>query len=157
VKQLQQQAEANAERLAQISQQAAEERKQLDESFIAQLAAEGLHNENWLKIQDARQKASLALFDEWWGGVNKRFAEQGPMPQMGPLPQASGWLTDFNGGRSQPAASFPTGFNQVMGGGTRSVSISEGAIQIYGAPGQSEEMIARLVREEMITLLEWAQ
>jgi hypothetical protein len=149
----------HAERLAQISRQAAEERKQLDESFMAQLSAEGVHNEQYLALQAAKQKASLALFDQWWSDIEKRFAVQGPQAQMGPLPQASGWLTDFNGGRTQPAAAgFPTSFADAASRAAgRSVTFGAGAIVVNAAMGQSEEMVARLVREEMIALLEGAQ
>jgi hypothetical protein len=148
----------HAQRLAQISRQAAEERKQLDESFMAQLAAEGVHNAQYLALQEAKQKASLALFDQWWSDIEKRFAVQGPQPaSQGPqLP--GGWLTDFNGGRTQPAAGFPTSFADAASRAAgRSVTFGEGSIVVNAAMGQSEEMVARLVRDEMIALLEGAQ
>jgi hypothetical protein len=119
-----------------------------------------VHNEQSLALQAAKQKASLALFDQWWGDIEKRFAVQGPQPaSQGPqLP--GGWLTDFNGGRTQPAAAagFPTSFADAASRAAgRSVTFGAGSIVVNAAMGQSEEMVARLVREEMIALLEGAQ
>lgn len=154
-----QQAQAAADyqqRLADMATQAAEERKQLDEAFMAELEAAGVHNEQYLALQKAKQDASLALFDSWWDGVNKRLAVQGPQAAtQGPQAQ-TGWLTDFNGGRTQPAGGFPTSFAQ-MSPSVRSVTVEAGAITVNAAAGQSEEMIARQVREELIALLEGVQ
>lgn len=153
-RQLQQQATAQAERLAQIDRQAAMERAALDEAFLAQLADAGVYNDNWLKMQQARQASSLALFDQWWEGIQQRFgtAVQGPSP--GPQ-----WLSDFAGGQSSapatlPApASFPTGF--VLP--NRTVNIAAGAVVVNAAPGQSEEEIGNIVERRLVGLLEGVQ
>jgi hypothetical protein len=159
-RQLQQQDAAHAERLAQISSQAAQERAQLDEAFMAQLADAGVYNENWMTLQQAKQAESLALFDAWWGAINQRFGER----PIGPLPaESSGWLTDFAGGRSawptgEVAPVAPaSGGGGTRGFGSRTVNVQSGAIQIYATPAQSEADVARMVRDEMIALLEGVQ
>ncbi len=155
-RQLEQMATAQAERMAQIDRQAAQERQALDEQFQLQLQSLGIYNEQWLKIQQAKEKASLAMFDRWWDGINKRFAVQGPAPRpIGPQPQP-GFLTDFAGGRAAPAGQFPSSFNQLLSGvqASRAVTIAEGAITVNAAAGQDEAEVARLVRDEMTALLE---
>lgn len=153
-RQLQQQDTAHAERLAQISSQAAQERVALDEAFLAQLAAEGVHNENWLALQKSKQDASLALFDSWWSAIEQKFATQGPAAQ-----QAPGWLTDFNGGRSDWPTETPPAAPNAGGGGTRgfgarTFNVNEGAIKVYATAAQSEEQVARLVERRLLALLE---
>lgn len=159
-RQLQQQAEANAQRLAQIDQQAAEERKALDADFLAQLSALDLHNKQYIALQQAKQDQSLKLFDQWWGGVNKRFAEQGARPEWSSTASLTSGGIDMLGGRSVPIVepTFPATFNEAASRARGStVTFGEGSIQVYATPSQSEEQIARLVRDEMITLLEGAQ
>lgn len=137
---------AQAERLAQIDRQAAQERAALDESFLEQLNEAGVYRQAWLDQQKAQQEASLKLFDAWWEGIKARFPD------------------------AAPAASFPTSFadygytaNGVVapvaraaaGGSTsnRSITIAEGAIQIYPSAGMDERAVARQVRTEMERLL----
>lgn len=71
---------AHAERLAQINRQAAEERQAHHDAFQQQMADLGVQNEAWKALQDAKEKASLESFDEWWEEINKRFRFQGPDP-----------------------------------------------------------------------------
>lgn len=139
---------ANAERLAKIDEQAAKEKASLEQAFLEQLNDLGLHNADWLALQRTRQARSLALFEQFWAGIEERMK---PVIQ-GPLPQ-TGWLTDFNGG----TAPIVSGGGSSGGGGSRTVNINEGSIVIYGTAGQSESDIARLVRDELIELLEGAQ
>jgi hypothetical protein len=169
-RQLQEQATANAERLTQISEQAARERVQLDAAFRQELDSLGIHNQQWLAIQDAKQKASLKLFESWWDGVNLRFRAQGPATLQGPMPN-SGFLSSFNlppsfyttpdlaGGSTGPHTSFPSSFAEAGARRTgpapsQAVTFEEGSIVVNAAPDMDEIMLARTVRTEMITALE---
>ncbi|MCB0188523.1 MAG: hypothetical protein KDE31_29835, partial [Caldilineaceae bacterium] len=148
-RQLDEQARANAERLAQISTQAAQERAALDEDFLQQLASLNLYNQHWLDLQKAKEKESLLSFERWWDAVN----EQINATIQGPITEAEAWPTRFivpGGGAAgaAPLANFGSGTTN------RSVNIAEGAIVVNAAPGQNEAQVARLVREEMISLLE---
>lgn len=154
--QLAQMAQAQAERMAQISEQAANEKKALDEKFTEELAATGLHNENWLKIQELRQKESLKLFDEFWKEIQKRFAIQGPKTKEEAEPRAfpdsfalGGWVQ--RGGIARVHAGefvVPAAQARSMAGGmSRSVTI--GDIHVYGTPGMDEATLGRAVRREV--------
>lgn len=138
--------QANADRMAKIAEQTAKEKKELEQTFLEELNDLGLHNAAWLAIQKQRQAESLRLFQEFWDGLQSRFAVQGPAE--GPT-----WLTDFAGGRSAPvvASAAPS---TAGGGSVRTVTVQSGAIQIYATAAQSEQELARLVRDEMIALLE---
>jgi hypothetical protein len=145
--QLAQMATAQAERMAQLDAQAANEKKALDEKFTAELSAAGLHNENWKKIQDLRQAESLRSFDLWWQEINKKFAMQGPLPES--QAPATGWVTDFVGGRSRLVES-------AGGGSNRSVTVAAGAIVINASAGQNEVEIGVEVRRQLEMILEEA-
>ena len=132
---------AQAERLAQIDRQAAQERAALDESFLEQLNAAGVYRQAWLDQQKAQQEASLKLFDAWWETIKARFPD--PV-QIGPqLPSFPTSFADYGYGTTRAAA----------GGSSRSITISEGAIVVNGAPGMDERTLARQVRTEMERLL----
>ncbi len=79
-RQLQQLEQANAQRLAQINRQAAQERQLLDWNFIQQLAQEGKQSQSWLALQSQRQAASLALFNQFWSGVDAMVRSRMPSP-----------------------------------------------------------------------------
>jgi hypothetical protein len=144
--------QANADRMAKIAEQAAQEKKQLEQTFLEELNDLGLHNAAWLEIQKARQAESLALFNQFWDGLQSRFAVQGA--DTGPT-----WLTDFAGGRSAPVAPVaPVAGNAGGGGrGFGTVTVQSGAIVINASPAQSEQVLARMVRDELVALLEGVQ
>jgi hypothetical protein len=161
--QMAQMATAQAERMAAISEQEASEKKALEEKFLADMEAEGLHNEQWLKIQAERQKESLKLFDEFWKELNKRFAIQGPKTEAEtPAPAFpssfadGGWVQ--RGGMARVHAGefvVPAGQARAMAGGmARNVTI--GDINVYGVAGQSADGLAAAVRRELMAALEEA-
>ena len=141
---------AQAERLAQIDRQAAQERAALDENFLAQLNEAGIYRQAWLDQQKAQQEASLKLFDAWWEGIKARFPDA---VQQGPkLPSFPTSFADY--GYTSSGITSPAG--QAASGGSvsnRSITIAEGAISVYAAPGQDERAVARQVRTEMERLL----
>jgi len=168
--QLSQMASAQAERMAQISQQAAQEKAALDESFMAELEAAGVHNEQWLKLQKSKQDASLLLFDEWWKAMGKKFAEQGPQrpsvstsdvlrtPQAAfPTHFADGGLVRRSGMAMVHAGEvvLNQGQQRAMAGGmARNVTI--GDIVVNAAAGMDESMLAMAVRRQIVAALEEA-
>jgi len=163
-------ASAQAERMAQISQQAAQEKAALDESFMAELEAAGVHNEQWLKLQKSKQDASLLLFDEWWKAMGKKFAEQGPQrpsvstsdvlrtPQAAfPTHFADGGLVRRSGMAMVHAGEvvLNQGQQRAMAGGmARNVTI--GDIVVNAAAGMDESMLAMAVRRQIVAALEEA-
>lgn len=161
--QLAQMATAQAERMAQISTQAAQEKAALDERFMAELEAVGVHNEQYLSIQKAKQDASLKLFEDWFDEINKKFAPQGPKTEA--EAQATAWPKSFadggwvrRGGMARVHAGefvVPAGQARAMAGGmARNVTI--GDINVYGAPGMSTDGLAQAVRRELMAALEEA-
>lgn len=161
--QLSQMATAQAERMTQISTQAAQEKAALDERFMAELEAAGVHNEQYLAIQKAKQDASLLLFDDWWNEINKKFAPQGPKTEA--EAQATAWPQSFaDGGWVQRGGTavvhageyvVNAGAARAMAGGmARNVTI--GDINVYGAPGMSTDGLAAAVRRELMAALEEA-
>lgn len=150
LRQLAQMDVAQAERLAQIDRQAAQERAALDESFLAQLNEAGVYRQAWLDQQKAQQEASLKLFDAWWEGIKARFPDA---VQQGPkLPSFPTSFADY--GYTSSGITSPAG--QAASGGSvsnRSITIAEGAIQIYPPVGTDERAVARQVRTEMERLL----
>lgn len=165
--------QAHGQRLAQIDQHAAEERQQLEQEFLKQLAEKGLQNEQWKKLQDAKEKAAEDAFDKFWKHVTETFAPLGP-----PAPNAAAkgsntffpgfdtggavnktglaWLhageyvlnkgmVDYLGGASGPMA---------WGGGSKTINIADGAIQIHAGPGQSTGDIAMAVRAEIVAVFQ---
>lgn len=161
--QMAQMATAQAERMAQIDEQVAREKKSLEEKFLTELEAEGLHNKNWLTVQDLRQKESLKLFDEFWKELNKRWAIQGPKTEaQTPAPAfpssfaAGGWVQrsgmamvhqgEWVANRQTAAA--------MAGGMIRNISI--GDIYVQALPGMSEDALVVAVRRELMAALEEA-
>ena len=144
-------AQAQAERLAQIDRQAAEQRRALDESFIEELNQLGIHRDAWLREQDAQQKASLELFKQFWIEFGKLFPND-PGPIQGPRPNAfpNSWA-ELGVGSAWSARSGAA--VAASGGSTRNVSFAPGSIVVNGAAGQSEDVLARAVRREMELLL----
>lgn len=158
--QLAQMATAQAERMAQISTQAAREKAALDESFQQQLSDLGIHNEQWLKLQQAKQDASIKLFDAWWEAVNKRFAVQGPQtkaetPSAWPQSFADGGWVQRSGMAMVHAGEFvvPASQARAMAGGM-SRNITIGDIVVHGAPGMDTNALALAVRREIVAALE---
>lgn len=160
--QLAQMATAQAERMAQIDEQVAKEKKALEEQFLAELEAEGLHNEQWLKLQNERQKASLEAFEKFWKEIEKKFAIQGPPTKED---AGSAWPESFADGglvrRSGMAlvhageVVLNSGQQRAMAGGmARNISI--GDINVYGSPGMSTDGLAAAVRRELMAALEEA-
>lgn len=151
--QLAQMDQAHGERLAQMAEQAAQERQALNESFIAQLNDLGIYNQAWRKQQQEAQAESLKQFQQFWKAWNEQFPKltQGPQaPYPGNLGQFPSSFTDF--GFGGPTA----GPRAAAAGGSvsnRSVTIAEGAIQIYPPAGMDERAVARQVRTEMERLL----
>lgn len=144
--QLAQLAQAQAERMAKINEQEAREKASLQEAFIEQLNELGLYNDQWLALQKSKEEASLASFARWWDQVNAAF----DATVQGPVTEDQAWPTRFVVPSGGPAAAI----GPAPAGASRSVNIAEGAIQVYGAPGQDEAQIGRIVRDEMISLLE---
>lgn len=138
---------AQAERMAKISEQEAQEKQSRQEAFVEQLNDLGLHNTHWLTIQQAAQKESLRLFDEFWTQFNDRINGQ----IQGPVTEDQAWPTRFVVPQNTPVA------QRGGAGGNRNITIQSGAITVNGAPGQSEERIGQIVRNEMIGLLEGVQ
>lgn len=142
---------AHAERLAQIDTQAAQERAALNESFIAQLNDLGIYNKAWRDQQAAAQAESLRLFGEFWKQFNQSMpgATQGPQaPYPGNVGQFPSSFADYGFGATRAASGGSVS--------NRSITIAEGAINVYAAPGQDERAVARQVRTEMERLLEEA-
>lgn len=162
--QLAQMAQAQAERMAQISTQAAREKAALDESFLQQLNAAGLHNANWLRIQQERQRQSLDLFNQWFDKLEERFKTQGPKTKQEageawPKSFADGGWVQRSGYAQVHAGELILNRGQQMamaGGMSKSVNINEGAIVVYGAPGMNEATLASEVRRQLVSLLDEA-
>ena len=161
--QLAQMATAQAERMASIAEQEAREKKSLEEKFLAEMEAEGIHNENWLKIQAERSKASLKLWEDFWKEIEKKFAPQGPKTEA--EAQATAWPQSFadggwvqRGGMARVHSGefvVPAGQARAMAGGmARNISI--GDINVYGSPGMSTDGLAAAVRRELMAALEEA-
>lgn len=142
-RQLEQMDVAQAERLAQIDRQAAQERAALDEAFIEQLNDLGVYQQAWRDLERERLQESLALFDEFWAAFKAKFPDPA---QIGPQPQSfpTSWSDLFD------RTATPGGSATTSTGG-RSVSVGE--IVVNAAPGQDEREIARQVRAEMEKLL----
>lgn len=136
---------AQAERLAQIDRQAAQERAAVDENFLEQLHVAGVYRQAWLDQQKAQQEASLKLFDAWWETIKARFPDAAPAASF-PTSFADYGYT--SSGVMAPVAKATTG-----GSVSSSITIAEGAIQIYPSAGMDERAVARQVRTEMERLL----
>jgi hypothetical protein len=92
------------------------------------------------------------------------FASGGPVNRTGTVlahagefilnPTTTQMLRDAMGGFSQSGL-----IAMARGGGTtsnRNITVAEGAVQVFGAPGQSEERLGMIVRAEMIAALQAA-
>lgn len=141
---------AQAERLAQIDRQAAQEKAALDESFLEQLYSVGIYRQAWLDQQKAQQDASMRLWEAYWEDVKKRFPDAAkPGPQLPSFPTS---FADY--GYTSSGITSPAG--QAASGGSvssRSITIAEGAIVVNAASTQNEREVARQVRTEMERLL----
>jgi hypothetical protein len=152
--QLAQMDSAHSERLTQMAEQAAQEKAALNESFVAQLNDLGIYNQAWRTQQAKAQEESLRLFTDFWKGFQAQFpqAMQGPQaPYPGNVGQFPSSFADFGFGVNAPA--------RAAAGGSvsnRSVTIAEGAVQIYPAAGTDPAAVGRMVRDEMVKLLEEA-
>ena len=161
--QLAQLAQAQAERMAKIDDQTAREKKALEEQFLEELSSLGLHNENWLKIQEERQKQSLEMWEKYWDALEKRFAVQGPKTQaQTPAPAfpdsfaTGGWVQrsglamvhsgEYVLNRQQSAA--------MAGGMSRNITV--GDIYVTPLPGMDTDALAVAVRRELMAALEEA-
>lgn len=178
--QLAQLAQAQAERMAKIDEQTAKEKKALEEQFLEELSAEGLHSENWLKIQQARQDASIKLFNEWFDKIEERFAVQGPKTEKeaGATPQdefAKTFQEIIRGVQAKPTGLATGGWVERTGlalvhqgeymlnrqqasamAGGMSRNITVGDIYVTPLPGMSEDTLAAAVRRELMAALEEA-
>lgn len=154
--QMAQMATAQAERMAQIDRQQTEEKAALDEQFLKELEGLGIHNKNWLTLQDLRQRQSLALFDAWLKEIEKKLADQLP-PIQGPAGQRITSFDGFGETRSGLANEYMLNPAQRAASGgsvsNRSITIAEGAIVVNAAPNHDERTVARQVRTEMERLL----
>jgi len=144
---------AHSERLAQIAEQAAQEKAALNESFVAQLNDLGIYNQAWRKQQQDAQAESLKAFAAFWKGFQAAFpqATQGPQaPYPGNVGQFPTSFADFGFGAPAP------GPRAAAGGSVsnRSVTIAEGAIVINASANHDERAIARQVRSEMERMLQ---
>jgi hypothetical protein len=149
-RQLAQMDAAQSERLSQIDQQAAEERAALNESFTQQLSDLGIYQQAWRNMQNQQQAESLKAFNAFWEQVKSQFPNA---PVQGPQ-TAPHFPTSW-----ADAASATTPAGRAASGGSvsnRSINVAEGAINVYAAPGQSEDAIGRAVRREVVKLLEEA-
>lgn len=150
--QLEQMASAHSERLTQMAEQAAQEKAALNESFVAQLNDLGIYNQAWRDQQAKAQEESLKLFQQFWKGFQAQFPEimQGPQaPYPGNVGQFPSSFADFGFGPT-PAATRAAAGGSVS---NRSVTIAEGAVQIFPSAGMDERAIGRQVRVEMERLL----
>lgn len=149
--QLAQMAIAQAERMQQIAEQVASEKAAIDTAFVEQLNGLGIYNQAWRDQQAKAQEESLRLFQAYWRAFNAQFpnATQGP---QGPLPANLGQFptsfADFGFGGASAATR-----TAAAGGSSRNITIAEGAIAVYAAPGMDERTLARQVRVEMERLL----
>lgn len=175
-RQLAQMAQAQADRMAQIDQQVARERQALNESFTEQLNDLGTYQQAWRDLQAQQQAQSLAQFEDFW----KAFKEQFPDPTQGPQTReqaGSAWPQSFadggwvkRGGQAmihageyvlnqRTAAAVAAamggtmsqaGIAQAVAGGS---SINFEAVNVYAAPGQSPNDIAREVTRQIAAML----
>jgi len=175
---------AQGQRLQQIDDHAAQERTALDDEFVKQLEQLGIHNDAWTRAQADYQDKSLELYKEWWKARleldNKALAELVKVRPNDPLfgPPSPGqphnsffpgfadggpvmrdqlaWvhageyvlsksMLDHMGGSTGP---------QAWGGGNKTLTLSDGAIQIHATGGQSALDIAGQVRAEIVSLFE---
>jgi hypothetical protein len=131
---------AQVERLAQIGQQAAQERAALEENFLQQLQAAGVYRQAWLDQQKAQQEASLKSFASFWEGMKAMYPDAPQGPRF-----PTSW-SDFGIGGNTPIGPQPAASGVTAS--TRNVTIAEGAIVVNAAAGQDERMIAREVRTQ---------
>lgn len=137
-------ASAHAEQLAEIERSKAEELKANQEAHLKDLEAAGLFNKQWKAIQDARQAEALRSWDQFWSGINARFAIQGP--QISAEAARSQW-EGIN--LADPANSrFPVA--RSGGSSSRSLTVAPGGIVVYAAPGQSAEDIATVIDRHLV-------
>jgi hypothetical protein len=149
--QLAQMDSAHSERLTQMAEQAAQEKAALNESFVVQLNDLGIYNQAWRTQQAKAQEESLKLFTDFWKGFQAQFpqAMQGPQaPYPGNVGQFPNSFADFGFGVNAPARAATGGSVS-----NRSVTIAEGAVQIFPSAGMDERAIGRQVRSEMERLL----
>ncbi|NIV32640.1 MAG: hypothetical protein GWN58_25310, partial [Anaerolineae bacterium] len=102
--------EARDARIAQIAENAAEERAAAREGLLERLDDLGIHNQQWLALQEKRQNQALEMFDIFWRAWITRMATSSlpsagtPMPapvSVGPSPSGPGggpMLTRQHGG-----------------------------------------------------------
>lgn len=167
---------AQVQRMAQITQQAADEKRALDEAHLKQLEDLGIHNRTWLEKQSELQKEALKLFDEWWKEIGKRiesslnrtppytgvgqtFADGGPVNRTGAALVHAGEYVLNPATTAAVAAAMGGSFSQAQLPGAisnRQITVAEGAIQIHAAPGWSLEQVGRIVRAEMLAALQTA-
>lgn len=99
--QLQEMAEAHSLRVQQIQQHAADERQELEEAFLDRLDQLGLHNDDWLEVQEKGQAASLRSFEDWWEEIDRKFRDTpsggGEVPQRAIPAFQSGGLMPTTG------------------------------------------------------------
>lgn len=175
--QLAQQDAAQAQRLAQIDQHAAQERNELSEAFQKQLEEAGIHDDAWLRMQQAFQEESLKSFKEYWEKRvkldNLALAElmkpAANAPKFGP--PAPGETTPFFPGFANGGPVYQTGLAMVHAGeyvlsramlngaggpsgGSKTLNIADGAIRIQAGPGQSTGDIAMAVRAEIVAVFQ---
>lgn len=150
-RQMEQMDTAQSERLAQIDQQAAEERAALNESFTQQLSDLGIYQQAYRDMQNRQQADSLKAFNSFWEQVKAQFPNA-PIQGPAPAPHFPTSWADMGVGATTPAGRAASGGSVS----NRSINVAEGAINVYAAPGQSEDAIGRAVRREVVKLLEEA-
>lgn len=171
--QLAQQAAAHSERIAQINRHQTEERKAAEDAHLTEMQRlGGTVAKGWLLVQEAIQKAMLESYDKFQEELNKRFATQGPQPAPqfpinpfrgfadgGPVMRTG--LARVHSGEFILSKSMVQAINNATGGrvgssaarsGGSSLTLADGAIQVFAAPGMSEQAVARAVRGEIAGL-----
>jgi hypothetical protein len=156
--QLRQMEASHADRLRQIDRQQGEQRARLDDRFQDQLADLGLFNRDWLRIQEEKQREATELFEEMWEDWVETMAQA-----RRDMLEAESDLDPSEEGDPdvmQPASFVPdvAPAAVVTGGNSRSTAITlgAGAIQVFGAPGQSPGDIAEAVDRRLLEVLERA-
>ena len=78
--------EAQKERIAQINQNAIEERNAVWQGLVERLDDLGLHNQQWLSLQEKQQEQSLRLFDTYWKAWQARMTPPAGSATTGTTP-----------------------------------------------------------------------
>lgn len=151
---------AESEKIAKMNEQFAKEKVRLESDMRDKLKAEQLFGGDWLKAQNLWQDEALRRFKLFFKDLADAANPTKPYTGdfNGNLPSADGkFFKGFaTGGEiTKTGLAFVHKGEQVLNRSQqgKSVSISEGAIQIHASPGMDEPYLARLVRDQFIDLL----